>query len=290
MKKFFIVGDHCLVLGIEKSSDVISFSVGSNLFDQEPLADFKMSGVVLSYLESNSSVFQEEGMILATKTAEKYFGKIVGNPSVCKQGCLDRPDSGLISKEKYDDIASVYDNPFLVPWNFVYTEIEEILDCFKEGLLEAKKTLYIGAGYGKNIWAIKDFGYDIDSIEFSREAVDRANAIFGREIMYERDITSFKGFGEKKYDIVLDIGCIHCIPRADQYKAIDSVYNLLEDGGVLVSRIFKPKDRSWIDKMPFRADSFGLEQDDINSLLSSRFIVSTVYENDDYIIISAKKC
>lgn len=287
MNKFFIAGSKCLILGQEIKNNYINFSIGQTIFNQEPFVSVKKIKksvfVERKFFKKNKNY--KEGINLVFVAVNKYFPK----SKIIFAENIDISPTHDSNTSKYKKITDVYENPIDVPWNFVPTEIEEILSKFSSRLLKNKKILYIGAGYGKNIWAISAKKYDIEAIEFSGIAVKRANKFLGSNVVIQGDLLNFKAVS-KRYDVVIDIGCLHCIDKSKQRKAVDKIYESMKVGGILVSRIFKPKDAVWLKKMPFKAKEFGLAKNDIFCLFDDKFIVKIKYENKYYFIIELKKC
>lgn len=291
--KFFIVGKKVVLLGKEKEKNRILFTIGKDLFTQINFAEvIKIKNNIYikdKIIDDNKNFI--EGLPLLLKVIKNNFkkSKIFVDNCMYKLSC-DHASPQKI-KLKYKNLIDVYNNPLNVPWNFMPTEIEDILSYFDKDVLNNKKILYIGAGYGKNIWALKDskYDYDIDAIEYSVKAVNRANVIFGDEAISHKDLLSLKGC-KNKYDVVLDIGCLHCIPAKFRQKAVDIIHNVLEDKGIIISRVFKPRDKKWIRKMPFKINNFGLNSQEIQKLFSNKFIVEKKYENSNYKILEFIKC
>lgn len=288
MNKFFIVGRHSLVLGEEIKKNNFSFSIGQTIFDQMPLAKVKKIKKILlieNVLVSRTKNFQE-GMGLVYKAANKHFPDL----ELVLKGA-HKKDLLIENKKstKFNKVTDVYKDPISVPWNFVPTEVEDILSKFPKNLFKNKKILYIGVGYGKNIWAIKDQNYNIDAMEFSLAAVKKANKFFNKDLVVQGDLLNFDA-GNKKYDIVIDIGCLHCIDKNKQGQAVEIIHNLMKKDGIIVSRIFKPKDEKWLKRMPFSVSEFGSSKKEVLSLFKNKFKVKVKFENKYYFIIEEKKC
>lgn len=287
MKKFFVVGKSCILLGREFENNSLKFSVGKTLFDQTNFAEIKKTGNDITVKKTSTNGKSSEVFYILLKVIEKNFPEahLFVQKEIVDHVIKYSIERKLISK-KYAKLTDVYADPLLVPWNFMATEIEDILSSFDKDILKNKKILYIGAGYGKNIWALKDKKYKIDAIEFSNKAAERANKIFVKKAVMHGDL--IKCGGEEKYDVILDIGCIHSIPKSERKKAVENIYRLLKKGGILISRIFKPRGKEWLDRMPFRTGEFGLDKTEIKELLKN-FSVKNKYQNKDCIILEAKK-
>lgn len=287
MKKFFVVGKNCILLGKEFRNS-LSFTIGQTLLDQVDFAEIRKMGNKLIIKKASIDCKYTEAFYMLFKLIEKNFLK---NNLFIQKEFIDQIIESSIEKEltlkKYVRLTDIYSNPLIVPWNFMATEIEDILSFFDKNLLNNKKILYIGAGYGKNIWALKDKKFNIDAIEFSKAAVKRANKIFGKDLIVHQNLVKYSS-EKDKYDIVLDVGCLHSILKDKRKKAIKNIYRLLKKDGVLISRIFKPREKEWLRRMPFKTSSFGLDKEELVELLKN-FSVKNKYQNRDYIILEAKK-
>lgn len=88
---------------------------------------------------------------------------------------------------------------------------------------------------------------------------------------------------------MLDIGCLHCMPTELIPDAIFQIHRVLKENGVLFSRIFKPKPQSWLDKQPFKADTFGLTEEKVINLFKELFDVTLWKQDNDMNYIMCKK-
>lgn len=288
MNKFFIVGRHSLVLGEETKKNNFSFSIGQTIFDQVAFVEVKKVKNII-FIENvliHKTKNYQEGVSLMYKAMAKHFPDL----DIVFKG-INEKDLVIenVKSTKFKKLTDVYKDPTSVPWNFVPTEVEDILSKFPKNVLSHKKIIYIGVGYGKNIWALGDKKYDIDAMEFSRAAVIKANKLFNRNLVVRGDLLNFK-VENKKYDVVIDIGCLHCIDKNKQSQAVETLHCLMKKDGIIVSRIFKPKDEKWLKRMPFIASEFGSNKKEILSLFKSKFKIKIRFENKYYFIIEAKKC
>lgn len=287
MKKFFVVGKTRVLLGRELKDNLFKFSIGKTLFNQINFAEIRRVGDNLMVKTVSNNGEPNEAFYILLKVIEKNFSQV---QLFVQKEIVDRVikySSEIKSTpKKYAKLTDIYADPLSVPWNFMATEIEDILSFFDKDILRNKKILYVGAGYGKNIWALEDEKYKIDAIEFSNKAVERANKIFGRKTAMQGNL--IKHSGKDKYDVILDIGCLHSIPKPQRKKAVENIHELLKKEGVLISRIFKPREKEWLKRMPFKTSNFGLKKDEIAELFRN-FSVKNKYQNKEYIILEAKK-
>jgi len=177
---------------------------------------------------------------------------------------------------KFRSIDELYKFPHLVPWNLVPREwdVIELVDKYSH---RDARILEIGSGYGKNLDLMNKHGYkhviglekSYNAFKISQKVVD--NNIYG-DILHS-------GLNEKTFDLVLDIGCLHCIEnRVDM--AVSEVSRLLKPQGLIISRYFLPKDKEWLDRYPISVERFGLCKTDIMNMFSLHFDVIECFENN----------
>ena len=80
-------------------------------------------------------------------------------------------------------------------------------------------------------------------------------------------------FGDDTFDAVVDVGCLHCVPDELRYPVVAEVARVLRPGGVLYSRIFKPRPEEWLGAQPFVTTGLGLDDRAAFSLLGTHFEV-----------------
>ncbi|WP_242319901.1 class I SAM-dependent methyltransferase [Bacillus cereus group sp. BfR-BA-01349] len=177
------------------------------------------------------------------------------------------------SKEVYQDL-------YTVPWNFVPREFD-VLDEFKKFTLNKEtKILDLGCGVGKNAILLEKSYTDVYGIDISTTAITKCKELVNKPENFIVGSATDIPFEDCFFEFVLDIGCLHCMPTELLGDAIIQIHRVLKDDGVLFSRIFKPKPQSWLDKQPFKADTFGLTEEDALNLFKGYFDV-TLWKQDD---------
>jgi len=123
-----------------------------------------------------------------------------------------------------------------------------------------KTILDVGCGYGKNSAYLKSKGYDVYGIDISGYALDNLDKILNKKNFFLNDILSWKCY-DKKFDVILDIGCFHMVNEDDIKKYIQKIHFLLKDNGKYILRCFSeigykvkrfhPRDDGLENKSPF---------------------------------------
>lgn len=168
---------------------------------------------------------------------------------------------------KSDLTYNVYDSVLDVPWNYVPAETEayqELLDG------PPRRVLDIGAGVGKNARVLARAGHEVTSVDASAWAVGRMKNLMPSVNSAVASATSLP-FEYGAFDVVLDIGCLHCVPNNDRVLVVKEIARVLASGGLIISRIFKPRSEEWILRQPFQADTFGMSETEVFELFEPSF-------------------
>src|SRR5205807_2300286 len=80
-------------------------------------------------------------------------------------------------------------------------------------------------------------------------------------------------YRDGSFDAVVDVGCLHCVPDQLRPQVVAEVARVLAPGGVLYSRIFKPRPREWLSVQPFVTAGLGLDDQATLALLGRHFRV-----------------
>ena len=178
----------------------------------------------------------------------------------------------LREDEKVDGPAHSYDEPMFVPWQFVPVDDDVLQRLVPE--LDARshgRVLDLGCGYGKNTSALEALTSRLFAIDISIEAVQRCRVLASEpQRVIAASVTALP-YRDASFDCVVDIGCIHCVRRHEARAAVREVARVIAPGGVLLSRIFLPRDQAWLAAQPFRASMFGYSADEAVELFSASF-------------------
>lgn len=205
---------------------------------------------------------------------------------------MDQLNSNRVSKTSSNDnvYEDVYQNLYTVPWNFVPQEFD-VLDEFKKMALLNGETniLDLGCGVGKNAIYLEQLDANVYGIDVSSTAIKRCKELVNTPENFIVGSATNIPFEDCFFNFVLDIGCLHCMPTELIPDAIFQIHRVLKENGVLFSRIFKPKPQSWLDKQPFKADTFGLTEEKVINLFKELFDVTLWKQDNDMNYIMCKK-
>ncbi len=191
---------------------------------------------------------------------------------------------------KFDDIDDLYNFPHLVPWNLV--EIEwDVLKLVETKAKKKSDILEIGSGYGKNLLALNEIGYDnVYGVENSKNAfLQSLKFQYCLEHNRNADISNLP-FDDGTFDCVIDIGCLHCAGDFARKKGVQEIVRILRERGVVISRFFLTKDEEWIRKYPVAVNNFGADKDEILKIWQPYFkVIDFFVENGCCYFIGERK-
>ena len=173
---------------------------------------------------------------------------------------------------KLNSIEELYDKPHLVPWNLVPCDFDifNILNKYAKPFTNAK-ILEIGSGFGKNLSYMRKSGYNAIGIEFIKSAYEKSLQLpFVDNNVICGDITNTL-FNEAYFDVIIDIGCLHCLPNEKRQIALSEVSKIIKKDGIIISRCFKPKDMKWLNAYPILSESFGVDKNEFLKLFTPYF-------------------
>jgi ubiquinone/menaquinone biosynthesis C-methylase UbiE len=129
------------------------------------------------------------------------------------------------------------------------------------------RAIDIGCGTGTNIVTLARAGWQVTGVDFAPRAIHlakrKAKEAGIRVELYVRDATKLNGI-EGPFDLVLDLGCFHSIPKAGKAKYLDQLDRILALNGFWLLYAF-------LSPGTPRSGN-GLDQADI-SLISSRLML-----------------
>jgi hypothetical protein len=154
------------------------------------------------------------------------------------------------------------------PWDFggIPADLKEYLRCKPKG----GRVLIPGCGWGYEVQAFADAGYDVTAIDFSPEAVDRAHRLVNPALagcITVRDFFDPKGLANASFDLVYErtFLCAIMPDRREDYR--DRVARLLKYGGSLVGYFY------YQNTDPNAGPPFGLAWGEGDALFSRHFIL-----------------
>lgn len=142
-------------------------------------------------------------------------------------------------EERYREEA-----PEELPW--FYPELDHDIAMALEDLgIEGGKVLDLGCGPGTQAVELARMGFSVTASDIAEEALKHARKRAeeaGVRIEFVRDDileTNLKG----PFDVIIDRGCLHTLPRESFEDYVRAVYRLLKPGGWLLLKCFSYKEK-----------------------------------------------
>jgi len=130
------------------------------------------------------------------------------------------------------------------PWD---TEITppEVVDVIEGGRLTPGRALDLGCGTGTNCVYLAHHGWRCVGVDYAYLAIWRARRRVRREGLggrfYRADVTHMPFLGEP-FDFVLDIGCLHSVPRGRRSDYAAEISRLARPGALYMLYAFLPSE------------------------------------------------
>jgi SAM-dependent methyltransferase len=131
------------------------------------------------------------------------------------------------------------------PWD---TEITppEVVEMIESGNLAPGRALDLGCGTGTNVVYLARHGWRCVGVDYSILAVRRARQRARRagvDATFHRGDVSRMQILDDPFDFVLDIGCLHSVPRDRRVDYAREVARLAKPGAVFMLYAFLPSER-----------------------------------------------
>ncbi|HEX8207583.1 MAG TPA: class I SAM-dependent methyltransferase [Solirubrobacteraceae bacterium] len=282
-REVFAVGDGAALAGLPEVGGALEVLAPSPV-GRIALAEAPAGGVALD--PGDAAPWAAEAIALGARVAQKNCGattlRIIAGAATDEaalradgfapdgDGGWSRPADVPFTRAgaRAHDPDDVYADPLSIPWNFVRAEA----DAYPM-LLGAppRRVLEIGCGHAKNTRVLHAHGHEVVATDISPRAIERCRRFAPESATYAVADAADLPFADASFDVLLDIGCLHCMPADARPAAVAEARRVLRPGGALVSRIFTPKDARWVSLQPFAADAFGLPDDAVRGLLEDDF-------------------
>jgi cyclopropane fatty-acyl-phospholipid synthase-like methyltransferase len=135
-----------------------------------------------------------------------------------------------------------YLNP---PWDTGISppELLDFIDSHPPG-----RALDLGCGTGTNVITLARHGWEVTGVDFARRAIhearQKARQAGVKVDLRVADVTRLGGV-HGPFDLILDMGCLHSLPREGKNEYIHNLDRLLaQDGTYLMYGFFKKQDDS----------------------------------------------
>lgn len=108
----------------------------------------------------------------------------------------------------------------------------EIFNFLKNSCEGVKKILDVGCGNGYMVKLLRDEGYDAYGMDISRNMINNAKKRVPEEYLRVDDVQKINPLEYPKFDCIIMSMVLDQVPDID--KAINNVYQLLDEGGYLI--------------------------------------------------------
>ncbi|EKD24470.1 MAG: methyltransferase type 12 [uncultured bacterium] len=169
-----------------------------------------------------------------------------------------------------------------IPWGY-----ETVPDWFKNiienGWMSPCKVLDVGCGLGTYSDYLAEIGFDVLGVDFSQEAINKANANYKRDNLRFSVCDALKLDSlEEKFEGVIDISLFHHIKPEERLKYADSLASVTDTGSKVLVCCFNAKDELFEGKGEF----YGPDTDTTTYVLTEEDIKETFKDTFNIIEIS----
>jgi SAM-dependent methyltransferase len=121
---------------------------------------------------------------------------------------------------------------------------ENLAEWLETGLITPGRVLELGCGHGRNAAYLAGLGCDVDAVDFSAQAIERArerarpaagSVTFQCCSIFDAQLT------EGSYDLVYDSGCFHHLAPHRRRDYVELVTRALRPGGRFGLVCFRPE-------------------------------------------------
>jgi SAM-dependent methyltransferase len=138
---------------------------------------------------------------------------------------------------------------------------ENLAEWLETGLITPGRVLELGCGHGRNAAYLAGLGCDVDAVDFSAQAIERArerarpaagSVTFQCCSIFDAQLT------EGSYDLVYDSGCFHHLAPHRRRDYVELVTRALRPGGRFGLVCFRPEGGSgYTDPQVYQRASLG---------------------------------
>ena len=161
------------------------------------------------------------------------------------------------------------------PWDTGITPPELVVLIEGENLSPGR-ALDLGCGAGTNCIYLASHGWEVVGVDFSAVAIRRARRRARRVGVdchfHQVDVTDLS-FLTDRFDLLLDIGCLHSVPQESREKYAAGLARLARLGGLYMLYAFTVR--------PGRSSPRGVASEEIHRLFAPAFTVERQEGGDD---------
>jgi tellurite methyltransferase len=142
---------------------------------------------------------------------------------------------------------NMYDNIYKQGKNVFGNNPTPLLRKGVEFLAEKNNALDIGAGQGRDTLFLLELGFNVESIDTSRVAIEKLNEINNSVLVASQIALEDYAFRQNKYDLINAINVFQFVEKSKLAEIIPKLRNGLKSGGVVVIAAFTESDPTFID-------------------------------------------
>jgi SAM-dependent methyltransferase len=243
-----------------------------NLFltPQTPAAAAARSGVIAESLEGHLVTLREKGLLMTdvewadARTKHPYSNY----PSLWADMPTDSRPFGSYEEAYAHDFA---------PWD----QLPVATDILSLALLpgrEGARLLDVGCGSGHNLELIEGLGFRCWGIDVSSTAIAKAKAKSSNPENFVAGSVARLPWPDASFDVVTDIGCLHCLQADEVADYVAEVRRVLAPGGRFLCRSFKPREEKMLRAQPVKMERLGYSPDEVQALFAKDLPVELVKE------------
>ncbi|MCA9728887.1 MAG: class I SAM-dependent methyltransferase, partial [Candidatus Eisenbacteria bacterium] len=174
------------------------------------------------------------------------------------------------------------------PWDELPTAIDLI------GLLPARmpgvhRHLDLGCGSGRNLELLESLGLESWGIDLSPTALRTLRSRSREPRRYLTASALELPFDSGAFDLVTDIGCLHCLPESLWSGYAREVTRVLSSDGTFWCRAFKPRGRDLLDAQPVALDALGFHPEAIAAAFPPELPLQPIKEGPVHVYYVARK-
>jgi len=162
------------------------------------------------------------------------------------------------------------------PWDTGITP-PELLRLIEEERIPPGRALDLGCGTGTNAIYLAQHGFQVVGVDYVAKAIaqarEKAQQAGVSVTFHVGDVSDLSFLGDQQFDLALDIGCFHGIPKESRPAYVSSLAAHTRPGARYLLYAFHPR------RLLFR--EMGLTYDEVEALFSNWFRLREVEEGAD---------
>lgn len=163
------------------------------------------------------------------------------------------------------------------PWDQLPIATDLLALALLPGREEAR-LLDVGCGSGHNLELIERLGFRCWGIDVSATAVAKAKAKSANPERFVAGSVTRLPWPDASFDVVTDIGCLHCLHPDEVAAYVAEVRRVLAPGGRFLCRSFKPREEKMLRAQPVKMERLGYSPDEVQTLFVKDLPVELVKE------------